>query len=129
MGFVISPTIASGLSAATWALDLPLPRQWEVTPPQAGESTSTLSGATVHSLWKPDVSAATPTYQQTITEAQYARLRSIYEHATARTWIIAVDGRLFEAGVEITSAARVQRAAGVMRDVTLKLRIVREVVI
>lgn len=129
MGFVISPTAASGLSASSWTLDLPLPRQWEVTPPQAGESTSTLSGTTVHSLWKPDVSAATPTYQQTITEAQYAKLRTIYEHATVRTWMIAIEGRLFEAGVEITSAARVQRSSGIWRDVSLRLRIVREVVL
>lgn len=129
MSFVISPTVSSGLSPATWTLSLPLPRQWSVIPPQAGESTHVISGAVVHSLWKPDVSSATPTYEQTITEAQYAKLRTIYEHATVRTWMIAIEGRLFEAGVEITSAARVQRSSGIWRDVSLRLRIVREVAI
>lgn len=129
MGFIISPTVASGLLPSSWTLDLPLPRQWNVLPPQAGESTHVLSGAVVHSLWKPDVSSATPTYEQDITESQYATLRAMYEHATARTWMIACDGRLFEANIEITGADRIQRLGVIKRNVTLRIRIVREVVL
>lgn len=129
MSFVISPTVSSGLPPASWTLSLPLPRQWSVIPPQAGESTHVLSGAVVHSLWKPDVSSATPTYEQEITEAQYATLRAMYEHATVRTWMIACDGRLFEANLEITGADRVQRYGVIKRNIALKLRIVREVVL
>lgn len=129
MGFIISPTVSSGLSPATWSLSLPLPRQWSVIPPQPGESTHVLGGAVVHSLWKPDVSSATPIYEQEITEAQYATLRSMYEHATVRTWMIACDGRLFEANIEITGADRVQRFGVIKRNVTLRIRIVREVVL
>lgn len=129
MGFIISPTVSSGLSPATWSLSLPLPRQWSVIPPQPGESTHVLGGAVVHSLWKPDVSSATPIYEQEITEAQYATLRAMYEHATARTWMIACDGRLFEANIEITGADRVQRLGVIKRNVTLRIRIVREVVL
>jgi hypothetical protein len=129
MGFVISPTLASGLSPASWTLDLPLPRQWSVLPSQAGESTGTISGTTVHSLWAPDVSSATPEYAQEITEAQYQRFEQIYLHATARTWIVAIDGRIFEASIEITQAERIRRSAGMMRDVACKLRIVREVLV
>ena len=126
MGFVISPTLASGLSPASWTLDLPLPRQWSVLPPQPGESTGTLSGGTVHSLWLPNVTAATPEYAQEITEAQYQKLEQIYLHATARTWIVAIDGRVLEANIEITRAERRQRSIGAMRDVALRLRIIRE---
>jgi len=46
-----------------------------------------------------------------------------------RTWMIACDGRLFEANIEITGADRVQRFGVIKRNISLKLRIVREVVL
>lgn len=129
MGFAISPTLASGLAPSAWTLDLPLPRQWSVIPPQAGESVTTLSGGVAHSLWAPSVSAATPEYSQEITEAQYALLERIYMHPTTRTWIIAIDGRVFEANIEITRAERTRRNGIPMRDVACKIRIIREVLV
>jgi len=50
-------------------------------------------------------------------------------HPTTRTWIIAIDGRVFEANIEITRAERIRRNGIPMRDVTCKIRIVRGVIV
>ena len=129
MAFTIFPTPISSLDKATWTLELPLPRQWSIIPPQPGEAANTISGVVIHSLWRPDVTGASPEYSQIITEDQYQKLDAMYRHATVRTWMIACDNRLFEANIEITSADRVSRLGIIKRDIRFKCRIIREVVI
>lgn len=123
----IFPTADSGLSAATYSVELPAPQQWTMIPERPKDSSMSISGAMVHTLWPADITTCKPKYKQTITEAQYNALMAIYQHATVTTWMLAIEGRLFEIGIGTPSGDRVMRGSRVMRDVEFPVSIVREV--
>ncbi|MEY2653341.1 MAG: hypothetical protein RLZZ524_368 [Pseudomonadota bacterium] len=122
----ISPTVASGLGSS-YVCTLPAPRQFSVTPVRAYESARSISGAMLHSVWPSSITTARPRYQQQITEAEYTALRTIYDHATVTTWMLGAEGRVFEVGLIINSADRVQIGSRVMREIDMEFLIVREV--
>jgi hypothetical protein len=124
--FTISPTVSSGLSGSTWVLALPAPQQWSVAGGRVTESTPVLAGSTVHSVWPFSVTNGRPEYRQVIEEADYAKLRTFYEHATVTSWIIGADGRAFEAAIADIKETRQYRSGRQMRDVTIQFLIIRE---
>jgi len=101
----IYPTTASGLSYSDYSLSI-RPRNEEPSlKSERLQSTSiTLSGETVVSVWAKKVSGTVFTIEAVLSESEYAILRMIDEHATVFEWVIVLQGRTFNASVDVIRA-------------------------
>lgn len=101
----ILPTTASGLSAATYRLDLP----GEINPqrPRSQKITTTLDGGAAVTTWKKNNAGASQNVQLTIAEDKYRALLAIVNHATVYEWLVMCEGRRYICTVDTETPASV----------------------
>lgn len=94
----ILPTTVSGLSAATYRLDLP----GEINPqrPRSQKITTTLDGGAAVTTWKKNNAGASQTVQLTISEEKCKALLAIVNHAAVYEWLVMCEGRRYVCTVD-----------------------------
>ena len=101
----IYPTTASGLSHNTYQLIIRERGEPANLKRERSQSVSiSLSGESVVSAWKKYVSGTEFTAEASLSDSDYATLRSIDEHATVFEWIISTQGRTFKAIIDVQKA-------------------------
>jgi len=123
----ILPTTASGLSHSAYSINLkPRGEPPNLKKERLQRATTTLSGETVVSSWAKKVSGTEFSITAVLTDSEYDILRLIDEHATVFYWVIILQGRSFNASVDITKAFPVNGRSTRDWEVSIKFTIISE---
>lgn len=121
----IRPTTASGLSSATYGVDLPNGEGLDMGKERPQSVATTLSGGGVITTWAHSIEGHVTATTMDVTETDYQALRLVTEHSTVFEWVVAFWGRTFNATLSIVSAVP-STQNGKDWQITLRLTIVRE---
>jgi hypothetical protein len=120
----IRPTTDSGLSAITYAVDLP----GEINPqrPRAQKVTTTLSGGAAVTSWAKNNEGASQSVQVTITQANHTILLKVVNHATVFEWLVFCDGRRYKCTVDIDQPVSVYLRGIEYKQVNVSFVVVKD---